>query len=163
MGSHYGALVLIALAPRPHGPVRTTLIQVPGDHATIQSAIDAATPGDEILVAPGSYAETIDFKGKAIALRSSGGPEFTVIDGSGLNQSVVRCVSGEGPDTVLQGFTIAGGSAVFGGGMWNEGSSPAVVGCIFKGNNGTDRGDGMYNDLANSSVNGCVFLENFAK
>jgi pectin methylesterase-like acyl-CoA thioesterase len=114
------------------------VIQVPGDHATIQSAIDAATPGDEILVAPGSYAETIDFKGKAIALRSNAGSELTVIDGSGLNQSVVRCGIGEGPDTVLQGFTIAGGSAVFGGGMRNEGSSPTVLDGIFKGNSATD-------------------------
>jgi hypothetical protein len=142
---------------------RTTVIKVPGDHATIQSAIDAATPGDETLVPPGSYPGTIDFKGKAIALRSIGRSKLTAIDSSGLNQTSVRCVSGEGPDTVWQGFTIDGGSAVFGGGMWNGGSSPAVVGCIFKENNGTDRGDGMYNDLANSSVNGCVFLENFAK
>ncbi len=151
------------MVPRPRGSVRTTLIQVPGDHATIQSAIDAATPGDEILVAPGSYTETIDFKGKAIALRSSGRSKLTAIDGSGLNQTVVRCVSGEGPDTVLQGFTIAGGSAVFGGGMRNEGSSPTVLDGIFKGNSATDRSGGMYNDLANPSVNGCVFLENFAK
>ncbi len=68
-----------------------------------------------------------------------------------------------GPDTVLQGFTIAGGSAVFEGGMRNEGSSPTALDCIFKGNSATDRGGGMYNDLANPSVNGCVFLENFAK
>ena len=134
------ALVLIASAPGPTGSARGAVIQVPGDHATIQSAIDAATSGDEILVAPGSYAETIDFKGKAIALRSSGGPAVTVIDGSGLNQSVVRCVSGEGPDSVLQGFTITGGSAEFGGGMRNEGSSPTVLDCIFKGNTASDRG-----------------------
>jgi len=130
--------------PRPRGSVRTTGIQVPGGHATIHSAIGAATPGDEILVAPGSYPETIDFKGKAIALRSSGRSKITAIDGSGLNQAVVRCVSGEGPGTVLQGFTIAGGSAIFGGGMRNEGSSPTVLGCIFKGNSATDRGDGIY-------------------
>jgi hypothetical protein len=98
-----------------------------------------ATPGDEILVASGSYAETIDFKGKAIALRSSGGSELTVIGGSGLNQSVVRCGSGEGPDTVLQGFTIAGGSSVFGGDMRNGGSSPTVLDCVFKGNGAIDR------------------------
>lgn len=127
------------------------MIKVPGDHATIRAAIDAATPGDEILVAPGSYPGTIDFKGKAIALPSSGRSKLTAIDGSGLNQTIVRCVSGEGPDTVLQRFTIAGSSAVFWGGMWN------------KGNSATDRGGGMYTDLANPSVNGCVFFENFAK
>ena len=108
------ALVFVALVSGPHGLAGAAVIQVPEDHATIQSAIDAAAPGDEILVAPGSYAETIDFKGKAIALRSIGGPEVTTIDGSGLNQSVVRCVSGELSDTVLQGFTITGGSATFG-------------------------------------------------
>ena len=120
------------------------MIQVPRDHAPIQSAIDAATPGDEILVAPGSYTETVDFKGKAIALRSSGRSKLTAIDGSGLNQTVVRCVSGEGPDTVLQDFTIAGGSAVFGGGMRNKGSNPTVLDGIFKGNSATDRGGGMH-------------------
>jgi len=156
------ALLLIALVPGPSGSARADLIQVPGDHATIQSAIDAATPGDEILVAPGSYAETIDFKGKAIALRSSGGPEVTLIDGSGLGESVVRCTSGEGPDSVLQGFTITGGSAVFGGGMRNEGSSPTVLDCIFQANSASARGGGMYNHLASPSIDGCVFLENFA-
>ncbi len=156
------ALVFVALVSGPHGLARAAVIQVPEDHATIQSAIDAAAPGDEILVAPGSYAETIDFKGKAIALRSIGGPEVTTIDGSGLNQSVVRCVSGELSDTVLQGFTITGGSATFGGGMRNEDSSPTVLDCIFKENSATDRGGGMYNKLANPSIDGCVFLENFA-
>ena len=156
------AFVLIALAPGSHGSAQAAVIQVPADHTTIQSAIDAATAGDEILVAPGSYTETIDFKGKAVWLRSSGGPEVTVIDGSGLNESVVRCVSGEGPDTVLQGFTITGGNAVFGGGMRNVGSSPTVVDCIFFANVASDRGGGMYNELANPSIDGCVFLGNFA-
>jgi hypothetical protein len=100
------------------------VIRVPGDHATIQPAIDAATPRDEILVALGSYPGTLDFKGKAIALRSSGWSKLTAINGSGLNQAIVRCVNGEVPDTALQGFTIAGCSAAFRGGMRNEDSSP---------------------------------------
>ena len=155
-------LVLIAFVTEPSGLARAAEIQVPGDHATIQAAIDAAIAGDEILVAPGSYAETIDFKGKAIALRSSAGPAVTIIDGSGLEQSVVRCTSGEGPDSVLQGFTVTGGSAVSGGGMRNENSSPTVLDCIFQGNSASSRGGGMYNFFANPSVDGCVFLENFA-
>ncbi|NIN70977.1 MAG: hypothetical protein GTO46_03365, partial [Gemmatimonadetes bacterium] len=65
---------------------------------------------DEIVVAPGTYFETINFLGKAIWLRSSDGPEVTIIDGTGFFH-VVQCVSGEGPDTVLDGFTITGGSA----------------------------------------------------
>ncbi len=40
-------------------------------YCSIQTAIDNAVDGDEIVVAPGTYFETIDFLGKAITLRSS--------------------------------------------------------------------------------------------
>ncbi len=51
--------------------------------SSIQAAIDAAADGDEVVVAPCVYFETINFLGKAICLRSSDGPEVTVIDGTG--------------------------------------------------------------------------------
>jgi hypothetical protein len=94
-------------------------LHVPGDHATIQAAIDASAAGDEVMVAPGIDSERIDFLGKGVAVRSSGGADATSIDGSGSVGSVVRCLSGEGPDTVLEGFTITGGSSVENGGMHN--------------------------------------------
>ncbi len=102
------------------------IINVPGDFETIQEAIDAAMNGDEIVVASGTYFETIDFLGKAITLRSSDGPEVTIIDAQGL-ETVVICQSGEGPDTVLDGFTITGGNGSLGGGMFNDSSSPTVT------------------------------------
>lgn len=117
------ARVLIALVLGPSGSARSDVIQVPADHATIQSAIHAATSGDEMLVAPGSHDETIDVKGKAIALLSRGG-ELTVIDGSGLNQSVVRCASGEGSDTVRQGFTIIRSAWSFGKACGSKAEAP---------------------------------------
>jgi hypothetical protein len=77
---------------------------------SIQDAIDAAVDTDEIIVAPGTYFETINFLGKAVTLGSSeDGPEMTVIDGQQMGP-VVTCESGEGPDTVLEGFVITGGS-----------------------------------------------------
>ncbi|NLH17549.1 MAG: hypothetical protein GX455_13320, partial [Phycisphaerae bacterium] len=48
---------------------------------SIQAAIDAAADGDQIEVAPGTYTGTMDFKGKAVRLYSTGGPEVTTIDG----------------------------------------------------------------------------------
>ena len=45
----------------------------PGD--SIQTAIDNAVDADAIIVAPGTYFKTINFLGKAVTLRSSGGAE----------------------------------------------------------------------------------------
>ena len=56
------------------------------DFASIQAAVDFASGGDEILVAPGVYTSdhplhVVDLLGKEITLRASGGPDMTSIDG----------------------------------------------------------------------------------
>ncbi len=53
--------------------------RVPGDHATIQGAVDAANPGDLVLVAPGLYTENV-IMWKPVALQGSG-EGSTVING----------------------------------------------------------------------------------
>ena len=156
------ALALLILVPGSPASSWAAVIQVPGDFSTIQAAINAAASGDEIEVAPGTYTEVIAFQGKAVTLRSSWGSAVTTIDGTGFNESVVRAISGEGSDTVLQGFTITGGSAILGGGMRNEGSSPTVIDCIFTGNSALDRGGGMHNLMAHPTVIDSEFINNFA-
>jgi pectin methylesterase-like acyl-CoA thioesterase len=42
------------------------IVRVPGNHSTIQAAIDAASPGATIMVAAGRYVESLDFRGKAV-------------------------------------------------------------------------------------------------
>ena len=133
------------------------IINVPGDQPTIQAAIDAAADTDEIVVAEGTYFEAIDFIGKAITVRSSNGAEVTFID-TQQNGSVVTCDTGEGPDTVLDGFTITGGANVAGGGMNNSNSSPTVTNCTFSGNSDTDDGGEMYNSFSSPAVTNCAFI-----
>lgn len=145
-------------------------IYVPADFNSIQAAIDAAASyGDEIEVAPGTYNEAINFGGKAVRLYSSGGTDVTTIDANGIAGAyhVVQCVSGEGPSTVLEGFTITGGNAnglVYpddcGGGMYNKYSSPTVTNCIFTGNTAVYGGGGMYNEESDPTVTNCIFIDN---
>ena len=94
----------------------TTCFQLSGPKATIGAAINAAADGDHVVVAHGTYCESIDFMGKAITVRSNDPTDpavvaATIIDGGGVEFHVVKCVTGEGPDTVLNGFTITGGFA----------------------------------------------------
>ncbi|MHC4087997.1 MAG: right-handed parallel beta-helix repeat-containing protein [Planctomycetota bacterium] len=134
---------------------------------SIQAAIDDADVNDKIVVRPDTYYEGINFDGKAIHLYSSDGPEVTIIDGEGYYH-VVQCVSGEGPNTIIEGFTITGGNANgsypndCGGGMYNYYSSPMVKNCNFKDNSATEDGGGMFNDNSSPTLTNCIFFNNYA-
>ena len=137
-------------------------------YCSIQTAIDHAVDTDEIVVAPGTYFETINFLGKAIWLHSSSWAEVTTIDAGGdLGAgSVLTCESGEGSDTVLEGFAITGGSGTGfplprGGGMYNSGSSPTVINCTFTGNSAFG-GGGMWNGGSDPTLSNCTFSGNTA-
>jgi parallel beta-helix repeat protein len=146
---------------------KQTTLYVPAGYGTIQAAINAAVSAYEIEVAPGTYNEAINFLGKAIRLYSSGGPQVTTINGSGAYH-VVQCVSSEGSDTILEGFTVTGGNANGGwpndrgGGMYNQGSSPTVINCIFTSNAATGYGGGMSNNSSSPTVTGCTFEGNLS-
>jgi len=121
----------------------SAVIEVPKDYPTIQAAIDAAVNGDTVLVAPGTYVENIDFKGKAITVSSSGGTTVTVIDGNQFG-SVVTFENSEGLNTVLQGFTLSNGIGndnyfpgccnSVGGGIFCISSSPTITHNTISGN-----------------------------
>ena len=107
----------------------------------IQPAMDAAAEGDVVVVAAGTYGP-IDFDGKGITVRSTGGPAVTTIDAAGVGSAVA--FGAAAPDaTLLHGFTITGGvgtwvdtiGSVAGGGILVEReSSPRISGNVIEGN-----------------------------
>jgi len=135
---------------------------VPQDMPTIQQAIDASSPCDIVEVAPGVYHETIDFNGRIVELRSTDGPDVTVIDGSGNNDTVVRFVSSETPAAVIDGFTLTGGGPVIaGGGIEIGNASPTIRNCIIAGN-AAMQGGGIFNNGGNPTVENTVIENNIA-
>src|SRR6185503_6459352 len=145
-------LLLAALAA-PCGAA--TLVVDPaghGDFTEIQLALDLASDGDTVLVVPGEYllSRPLDLNRlhlpampgsppvkKNLVLRAPGGPDQTILWMSDQPEDPRRgCVvifqKGEGPGTVLEGFTIAGGRGTdvggfpVGGGVLCLGSSPTL-------------------------------------
>jgi len=98
----YGFLVVLCCST---SVVLASTIHVPADQPTIQAGIDTASDGDTVLVAPGTYLENIDFKGRAITVTSSDGADLTVIDGS-LGDVAVSFITRETRSSVINGFTI---------------------------------------------------------
>jgi hypothetical protein len=128
-------ILLLAASPADAAP-----IHVPADHATIQAAINAAANGDIIIVSDGIYTENIDFKGKAITVRSANGPSTTIIDGGDIS-CVVKFVTGETSASVLTELTIRNGRSAAscgtsGGGIFVSNASPTITRNIISNNSG---------------------------
>lgn len=124
---------------------RGSVVSVPADVPTIQEAIDVVPENGTVEVDPGTYHESITFRGKAITVASTSGAAVTTIDGSRDRLPVVRFYAHEGPDSRLTGFTITGGFAGSNGGAgiscWNDdwtdtggSATPTISDCIITRN-----------------------------
>ena len=148
------------------------VIHVPADQPTFQQGINAAQPGDMVLVAAGTYSgpnnQDLDFLGKDIAVVSEAGPQSTIIDpipdGQGLGRGFYLH-SNETQDALIEGFTIQGGTGPSSGGVFLHFASPTLRNCVFTGNESSGlevRGDinqpgGPFPFV---TLEDCVFTEN---
>ena len=124
----------LLIASTAHGAVHYVNSST-GPFTTIQSAIAAAAPGDEIFIQDigmhTDYNEDIDFLGKDIIVRSDPANFWSVaIVGTGLGP-VVTMASGEPPTAELSDLFVKGGNAApplnAGGGILIHGSSGRLV------------------------------------
>jgi parallel beta-helix repeat protein len=142
---------------------------VPSVYPTIQAAIDDASEGDTIWVADGMYTGEgnfdIDFKRKAITVRSENGPENCIIDFQRERRGF-NFHSGEDENSVLDGFTITKGFAgeSGGGGIRCTASSPTISNCIIVSNSARDYGGGICNSYSSHpTLINCTFSQNSAE
>ena len=142
------------------------VLHVPSQYKTIQAAIDSAKATDTVLVDPGIYRETIDLKGKAITVKSSGGASATTIDAE-KKGSVIQFHTGEDPKTRLEGFTLINGSGtvkaskIFGGAIYCMNASPQHANLIIMSNS-ADQGGGLYAMGGSPVITSCSFQGNSA-
>ena len=153
--------VLVMMILATCGLATAAELHVPSPHTTIQAAINAASNGDKVIVAPGTYAG-VNTLGKAITIKASGTPAQTIIDGQGASRGIT-CDSGEDDDTIIEGFTITGGSADHGGAIWCSQSSPTIMGCTISGNTATSyNGGAIWCSWSNPTISRCTISGNLA-
>ena len=158
-----GSWLLVALGFG--GEASAGIVHVPGDHSTLQAAVNAASPGDVVLVAAGTYRgagnRDIDFGGKGLTVKGEAGARSTVIDCEGRGRAF-RFPPDEPAGALLAGFTLRGGSAGQGGAIHlGARAAPTIEDCIFEANSALTGGS-VFGDEAAPGLRGCTFLGNSA-
>ncbi len=119
---------------------------------TINAAVAETLEGDVIWVTNGVY-DAVSTGGKAIEIRSVNGAASTIIDGGG-RACCADLADDEGfrMETVLAGFTLRNGFALYGGAVYGG----TLNACILIDNEATERGGGAYS----ADLNNCFVARN---
>lgn len=122
-------------------PLEAITIHVPADYPTIQDAIDAAWPGDTIIVDSGTYYENVVVNKKVNLLGYDTGSGMPIVDGGGFASSCAVNITADGAQ--LQGFNVT--HAIYGINVYANFT-------WVSGNIVTSRSDGISLFSANDSV-----------
>ncbi|NIA17428.1 MAG: hypothetical protein GWO86_03670, partial [Planctomycetes bacterium] len=141
-----------------------------GPKLTISAGIAAASNGDTVIVADGTYSgasnKNLNFEGKAITLRSENGPNSTTINcefaGRGFSFQ-----NGEDSNSVLDGFLIqyAYIYSGYGAGIFILNSSPTIRNCNFDSTQNQTSpayGGAIHIDGGKPLISNCRITWNFA-
>jgi hypothetical protein len=170
-------LLLPALLLAGASAAHAATINVPGDQPTIQAGVNAASNGDTILIADGTYTGTgnadIDPGSKTLTIASVHGAASTVIDCQGSSTVAHRgfYISNPSANVTLSGLTVKNGYELndSGSGIFNSGTL-TLTSCTLTGNSAanptttsanSNSGGGLFNS-GTATLTGCTIAGNSA-
>ncbi len=137
-----------------------------GDYTTLWAANTAASDGDTILVAPGTYSGAqnteVNLYAKNLVFESEGGPEATIIDGESSHGGFY-ITNGQDSTTVVRGFTFLNCYRPSNGAAFEiSNTAPIVEDCVFEACSSGSNGGALAFYASSTVVRDCVFWDNWA-
>jgi predicted outer membrane repeat protein len=135
-------------------------------YATIVAAVNAVPAGGTVWVGPGTRTEEVIIQ-RRVTLRSARGPAETILDGTGIDLSLVSVFGTPAHGTVIEGFTFRNGPTgteldQFGGGAVALVQADVTVrNCVFTANH-SGLGGAIYGAISASTIENCAFTGNTA-
>lgn len=162
------AIALAILALLVSSLAQAVIRRVPQDYPTIQAAVDASSPGDAVLVAPGTYSDVVhQFPGdttKCVVVMKSG----VTVTGSGQGSTFIdplgrgRGFHCEGTTNVtIQNLAVRNANArIYGAGIFCKDGANATI----QNSTLTNCLDGAVISLASTmNLTSCTFTGNLSK
>jgi len=152
-------------------PDECQTVTVPGNHPTIQAAIDAAPINEMRIIAlgAGTFAGPVSFNGKPVRVHGAGVQLTTIANAPRETESVIRMMNNEPPISAVQGVRITGGTSGstipggpsyrVGGGVIVSNSAASLLDCNVEGCSAAF-GGGVYVQGATGRIERCRIFGN---
>lgn len=127
-----------------------TTIAVPGDQPTIQKAVDAAEPGDLILVSPGTYKEEVTVETEDLVIRGTD-RNTVIVDGEFERENGIKILA---DGVAVENLTVrnANGNGLF----WTGSYEDKYVLKGYRASYVTAYNNGRYGIYAFNAANGVI-------
>lgn len=149
------ALVGLGFSAAQHTSTRT--LRVPSQYPTIQQAVNAARGGDLVLVAPGTYAESVSVRTARVVIRGSD-RNRVIVDGGYRRDDGFKVTA---PGVVIENLTIRRfqrNGILFTGALGVDGTGTAQPGTLdgFRASYVTASNNALYGIYAFAARNGQI-------
>jgi predicted outer membrane repeat protein len=141
------------------GEALATVIHVPSEQPTIAAGLTAASPGDTLLLADGTYFEHGLVISQPVTIVSEHGAGYSKVDGEFAGRLfLVDHVDG----LTLSRLTLSAGQADYGGAVYADSSHVAFDICVFFLNGAAEDGGAVFYHKGTGALSGCNFASNSA-